>query len=153
MSTTTPIADARAGTADGKLVKAASSGTSSTGSKSEDPDTISRKAVLAVLNKRRDAIFDQNGDYEPDTNVTNLPGWAESVVEELDEVIAAIGALPMTEAGRVSIAHDGFVGDIIGHYRRRDGKAGVVVQQDGTNVVHVYGEKWLTPEAGGREGG
>ncbi len=46
-------------------------------------------------------------------------------------------------AGHVSIAHDGFAGDIIGHYETREGKRGVVVQQDGTRVVHVYGEKWL----------
>lgn len=50
-------------------------------------------------------------------------------------------------AGHVEIAHDGFAGDIIGHYVTREGKRGVVVQQDGTRVVHVYGEKWLTPAA------
>lgn len=47
-------------------------------------------------------------------------------------------------AGHVAIAHDGFSGDIIGHYTTREGKRGVVVQQDGTRVVHVYGEKWLS---------
>jgi hypothetical protein len=46
-------------------------------------------------------------------------------------------------SGHVEIAHDGFAGDIIGHYTTREGKRGVVVQQDGTRVVHVYGEKWL----------
>ncbi len=45
--------------------------------------------------------------------------------------------------GAVSIEHDGFSGDIIGHYITREGKRGVVVQQHGTRVVHVYGEKWL----------
>lgn len=43
----------------------------------------------------------------------------------------------------VEIAHDGFVGDIIGRYQTREGKRGVVLQQVGTRVVHVYGEKWL----------
>lgn len=47
--------------------------------------------------------------------------------------------------GHVSIAHDGFAGDIIGHCLTREGKRGVVVQQDGTRVVHVYGEKWIKP--------
>lgn len=47
--------------------------------------------------------------------------------------------------GHVTFAHDGFSGDIIGHYTTREGKRGVVVQQDGTRVVHVYGEKWLSP--------
>lgn len=45
----------------------------------------------------------------------------------------------------VTIAHDGFSGDLIGSYIRRDGKRGGVFQQDGTNVVHVYGEKWFAP--------
>ncbi|MDF2621802.1 MAG: hypothetical protein K0S00_4461 [Xanthobacteraceae bacterium] len=48
-----------------------------------------------------------------------------------------------TASGHVEIAHDGFAGDIIGHYVTREGKRGVVVQQDDTRVVHVYGEKWL----------
>lgn len=47
--------------------------------------------------------------------------------------------------GHVTIEHDGFSGDIIGHYTTREGKRGVVVQQDGTRVVHVYGERWLLP--------
>jgi hypothetical protein len=44
-----------------------------------------------------------------------------------------------------SIAHDGFVGEVIGHYTTREGKRGVVLQQVGTRVVHVYGEKWIAP--------
>lgn len=43
----------------------------------------------------------------------------------------------------VSIEHDGFVGTVIGHYETREGKRGVVLQQVGTKVVHVYGERWL----------
>lgn len=42
-----------------------------------------------------------------------------------------------------SIAHDGFHGPVIGHYRRLDGIGGIVGQLRGTNIVHVYGEKWL----------
>lgn len=53
--------------------------------------------------------------------------------------------IPNTWGLRYRIAHDGFVGTVIGHYERLDGKRGVVLQQDGTNVVHVYGEKWLIP--------
>jgi hypothetical protein len=48
---------------------------------------------------------------------------------------------------RFLIDHDGFVGTVIGEYQRLDGKRGVVLQQDGTTVVHVYGEKWLKPAA------
>lgn len=50
------------------------------------------------------------------------------------------------------IGHDGFEGSVIGHYTRLDGKRGVVGQQAGTNIVHVYGEKWLQPtEADGNK--
>ncbi|QDZ10564.1 hypothetical protein [Devosia ginsengisoli] len=48
--------------------------------------------------------------------------------------------------GHFCIVHDGFAGDVIGHYTTREGKPGVVLQQDGTRVVHVYGEKWLTKD-------
>lgn len=47
------------------------------------------------------------------------------------------------------IAHDGFEGTAIGSYRTREGKKGVVLQQVGTKVVHVYGRKWL--QIGGDE--
>ncbi|WP_395451152.1 hypothetical protein ACHMW7_15995 [Aminobacter sp. UC22_36] len=58
-------------------------------------------------------------------------------------VSAPVGDRP---TGHVAIAHDGFSGEIIGHYITREGKSGVVVQQDGTRVVHVYGEKWLNAD-------
>lgn len=40
---------------------------------------------------------------------------------------------------RVEVAYDGFVGTVVGTYVTREGKVGVVVQQEGTKVVHVYG--------------
>lgn len=52
-----------------------------------------------VLNKRHDALFDENGGYEPDTNVTNLPEWVENVVGELQELHAAIRVLINKDAG------------------------------------------------------
>ena len=48
-----------------------------------------------------------------------------------------------------AIEHDGFEGTVIGYYERPDRKMGVVLQQVGTCVVHVYGEKWLKPVATG----
>lgn len=45
-----------------------------------------------------------------------------------------------------TIDHDGFIGEVVGHYTTREGKRGVVLQQIGTRVVHVYGEKWLKPK-------
>lgn len=64
--------------------------------------------------------------------------WMEKIAGP-DDMRAPLGA-------RFSIDHDGFVGTVIGYYRRHDGKRGVVLQQDGTKVVHVYGEKWLKAE-------
>lgn len=68
-------------------------------------------------------------------------------VMEFARAIAALspGAAGAVPAGHVTIAHDGFSGNIIGYYTTREGKRGVVVQQDGTRVVHVYGEKWIIP--------
>lgn len=43
------------------------------------------------------------------------------------------------------IDHDGFKGVEIGSYTTLEGKQGVVLQQIGTKVVHVYGRKWLKP--------
>ena len=43
------------------------------------------------------------------------------------------------------IEHDGFEGIQIGTYTTLEGKEGVVLQQVGTRVVHVYGRKWLVP--------
>lgn len=42
-----------------------------------------------------------------------------------------------------TIEHDGFEGEVIGYYTTREGKQGVVMQQLGTRVVHVYGTKWI----------
>lgn len=45
---------------------------------------------------------------------------------------------------RWRVEHDGFEGEVVGWYVTREGKQGVVLQQTGTRVVHVYGRKWLT---------
>lgn len=76
-----------------------------------------------------------------------FPNWR---IEALVALAASPAAPAPHPAGHVEIAHDGFAGDIIGHYETREGKRGVVVQQDGTRVVHVYGEKWIAaPDAKG----
>ncbi len=46
---------------------------------------------------------------------------------------------------RVTCPQDGFTGTVIGSYTTLEGKTGVVVQQDGTKVVHVYGETRVVP--------
>lgn len=68
---------------------------------------------------------------------------AAAALRKVADEKEAAGGRP---TGTVEIAHDGFAGDIIGHYTTREGKRGVVVQQHGTRVVHVYGEKWITLE-------
>jgi hypothetical protein len=49
------------------------------------------------------------------------------------------------------VDHDGFIGCVVGLYTTLEGKRGVVLQQLGTRVVHVYGEKWLKPVTTGDE--
>ena len=44
-----------------------------------------------------------------------------------------------------TIAHDEFTGTVIGFYETKEGKHGVVMQQVGTKVVHVYGLRWIVP--------
>jgi hypothetical protein len=75
----------------------------------------------------------------------------DQFIDDLTRTILSFAALSPAPAGEVGwprgtrfhIEHDGFHGEVIGNYVRLDGKRGVVAQQDGTNVVHVYGEKWL----------
>ena len=43
-----------------------------------------------------------------------------------------------TDLSRLYRAKDGFIGTIIGLYTTREGVEGVVLQQQGTTVVHVY---------------
>ena len=41
------------------------------------------------------------------------------------------------------VEYDGFEGEVIGFYQTREYKDGVVMQQLGTKVVHVYNVKRL----------
>jgi hypothetical protein len=61
------------------------------------------------------------------------------IIDRLDEEAAQ-----ETEIGKVyKVDHDGFIGTVIGTYITAEGKRGVVMQQDGTRVVHVYGKRFL----------
>lgn len=53
--------------------------------------------------------------------------------------------LPLGVPRKYRVEHDGFEGVEIGTYTTLEGKEGVVLQQTGTRVVHVYGRKWLVP--------
>jgi len=41
------------------------------------------------------------------------------------------------------IEFDGFEGTMIGSYTTREGREGVVLQQTGTKIVHVYGKNHI----------
>jgi hypothetical protein len=59
----------------------------------DDVDAIlteERERCARVLERRVTDIAEEHGDYEPDTNVTNLPEWLESVCEELEDQAKAI---------------------------------------------------------------
>jgi len=78
---------------------------------------------------------------------TMAPALAAAVVAALDAaglvIVPKVAATAESIGTRYRIDHDGFVGTVIGGYRRLDGKTGKVLQLDGTNIVHVYGDKWL----------
>lgn len=63
--------------------------------------------------------------------------WAQ-----YDALVAGGGA---RRGQQHTIAHDGFSGQVIGHYTTLEGKPGVNLQLDGARVVHVYGTKWIEP--------
>jgi hypothetical protein len=46
----------------------------------------------------------------------------------------------------LTVAHDGFEGQVIGYYVTREHKPGLVLQQNGNRVVHVYSTKWFEPK-------
>lgn len=86
-----------------------------------------------------------DGIEKCDLGRASLRRGYENILREAASALLSTHQPPCGE--RFSIEHDGFVGSVIGHYQRLDGKRGVVLQQDGTNIVHVYGEKWLKPAA------
>lgn len=55
-----------------------------------------RLKAARVIEKQIEVIVNEHGSYEPDTNYTNLPDWAETVCEELENSLTAIRALPLT---------------------------------------------------------
>lgn len=59
--------------------------------KPSGPELLAR--AVALVEKRIATIVEENGSYEPDTNVTNLPEWAETVCEELETLARDMRAL------------------------------------------------------------
>lgn len=77
--------------------------------------------------------------------------------ERIDETALALAQKLVTTAEPQGaprpvwrIEHDGFEGVQIGSYVTLEGKRGAVLQQIGTRVVHVYGEKWCARRQDGQ---
>src|SRR4029078_1635062 len=51
---------------------------------------------------------------------------------------------------KFKVEHDGFEGVVIGQYKTLEGKRGVVLQQTGTRVAHVYSERFIKSKRGTR---
>ena len=49
-----------------------------------------REQAARMADRRIADIIRDEGSWEPDTNVTNLPEWAETACEELEAIAAAI---------------------------------------------------------------
>ena len=92
------------------------------------------------------------------TDAALLAGRVKGIAQDRDCWLANAKAnqaqylklMPTSDVGaRYRIEFDGFVGTVIGSYKRLDGEEGVVMQQDGSKVVHVYRRKWLKPVESG----
>lgn len=89
-----------------------------------------------------------NADHAEDCkfSVANLSTLSVAECRSLAAWIDA--ALPAPVAVRhVGNRNDGFAGTVQGSYVTREGERGLVIQQYGTKVIHVYREKWLTEDA------
>lgn len=105
---------------------------------------VTEAVLQRATNSAREA-YDASLAMQPRENGQAWHDAIEAALSTLEPSVQEPVAWPC--GTRVSIEHDGFAGVVIGHYERLDGKRGAVLQQDGTRVVHVYGEKWLLPAA------
>lgn len=71
------------------------------------------------------------GDESTDLDF-DAAAWREDVMA------AALASVARATTAVYRVEHDGFEGTEIGSYVTREGKEGVVLQQIGTKVVHVY---------------
>lgn len=108
------------------------------------PDT---EALVAQLEEMtRSCIAERASRLAAESRVSAL----SAEVERLKAGGSLADALQQYPLGTTfKIEHDGFEGQVCGYYERGDGKRGVVLQQIGTRVVHVYGEKWLRASLNG----
>lgn len=118
--------------------------------------TTQERDLVAQLQRRADMIADAHArkSSKKVERPFTLEDFAIAEISRLRSALAAQEEVhtsaPQTETPSpkigdlYAIEHDGFVGTVIGFYQRSDGYKGVVMQQAGTKIVHVYGLKWLS---------
>lgn len=86
----------------------------------------------------------QNGNHDANGVTFGRPHTQFLRHDHIRTIRAALEGVPVDLGARYHVEFDGFTGTVIGSYKRLDGEEGVVMQQDGCKVVHVYRRKWLT---------
>lgn len=90
-----------------------------------------------------------------DTATLTAEDMTVQVIRRLAEPREIIGfqwplaPTPQPDSQTLAVEYDGFIGTVQGSYVTREGKRGVVLQQVGTKVVHVYGADRASPTQGG----
>lgn len=109
------------------------------GAVSDQPDAIKNALALAaafIASEYQSMEYAPQGEW--------LAPEARPVFKALVDALTTLEApIPQRYSGTYHIEHDGFTGTPVGSYVTHEGKRGAVLQQIGTRVVHVYGEKWL----------
>jgi hypothetical protein len=109
---------------------------------------VMRDRAAKALARRIDEIAKENGSWEPDTNEVNLPEWAETACEELEEIEKVVRALPteFTEAeflaaalalpemralwgAAKSVNHDSLHGNGLEGFRKNRDRLRIVIDQ------------------------
>jgi hypothetical protein len=101
--------------------------------------------ICNTINIQASHNWDKEAEVPADHEFAVTIPYAQ--IKALTNSVLLLAHLLETERDKIKrpviIEHDGFVGDIIGEYRTREGRTGVVLQQIGTRIVHVYGSQWL----------
>ena len=106
------------------------------------PDNLASDATEALVEA---GIFGRNMTQRRVDELLDANNRLLARARNAEAGILGAGIQRVPFGGHCIIDHDGFQGEVIGYYVTREGKAGVVLQQFGTKVVHVYGEKWILP--------
>jgi len=97
----------------------------------------------ADLRKALEKIASENTKFDWPAGATADEALSHVAVQMRQIARAALAAPQPVDKRAWRIEHDGFEGVEIGSYTTLEGKEGVVLQQIGSRIVHVYGRKWL----------